>query len=556
MSKGVNIPIAADARGVITEGRKVEGALEDVIDSLDDVGEAGKDAGKEAEKGLDNVGEAADDAAKEADQAAERLERSFKDSFEAVSKKAKDTGNDVERAMKDGTDGGSAGLDDLKGEAAGTATEVAASFDGSAESIAGGFQEVAANAFAGFGPAGAAAGIAAAAGIGLLMSQMEKAKEKAAEAAEEIAGITAQLIELGSRDLDAQSVSEAIEAAGSAAEDGKIEINEWAKAATDAGIDFADYAQGLAGDSEAIKRSYAEVTKELDAYSQEGQRLVDTYGLESDEAQDWADVVNDERVALEKAKKALEDKDGTLNKSAATYDNVKKAQEGLNEQTEREAALADEAAAAIDAKAQIEQDATADLEAYASALEGMAEPAGLYAEAMETVKTRAEETAAAAKKTPEEIAKAGEDAVATLDDVLTELAEEVRKKEEFEANLKNLAERGFGALAEELRASGPDAAAAVTDLLAKGNNAQVQQYATDTGKLTGESLGQGAATGVAAKQAALQTSVNNTVGSITVPGLTIPLSVQSTVVTTEIRKNNDGSYQTYVNGVPRGHKMV
>ena len=42
----------------------------------------------------------------------------------------------------------------------------------------------------------------------------------------------------------------------------------------------------------------------------------------------------------------------------------------------------------------------------------------------------------------------------------------------------------------------------------------------------------------------------------TVPGLTIPMRVESTVVTTQIKQNRDGSYQTYINGKPVGQKMV
>ncbi|MGB3375325.1 MAG: hypothetical protein WBA87_09315, partial [Microbacterium sp.] len=87
---------------------------------------------------------------------------------------------DVKRGMRRAEDG----VEEFKSEAASTAKEAAASFDGSAESIADAFQETAANAFAGFGPAGAAAGIAVAAGAGVIVEHFTKIKEAADEARE------------------------------------------------------------------------------------------------------------------------------------------------------------------------------------------------------------------------------------------------------------------------------------------------------------------------------------------------------------------------------------
>jgi hypothetical protein len=83
-----------------------------------------------------------------------------------------------------------AGLEEFNDEASGTAREAAASFDGSAESIGEVFQEVAANAFAGFGPAGAAAGIAAAVGLGTAIAAVQTLAEEntaAKEAATDMA---------------------------------------------------------------------------------------------------------------------------------------------------------------------------------------------------------------------------------------------------------------------------------------------------------------------------------------------------------------------------------
>jgi hypothetical protein len=557
MAKGINIPIAADARGVITEGKKVERALEDVIDSLDEIGDASKDGARVAERSLDDIADAAkdagrdterafDNAAKDAESSAERMERSFRESFEKVEKQAKSStsniGKDLGDGVQDGTSRAGEGLDNFRGEADETAREVAASFDGSAESIAGGFQEVAANAFGGFGPAGAAAGLAAAAGIGIITSKMEEAKEKAQETAQEVADLAGELIDVGKADLGPEQVTDALNELATTAEDGKIPLDELRKTADKAGISFSDFARGAAGDSKALQRSYDEVDGALDEMDSTLRRLLDTYGPASGEVAEYTTRIGDEQRALLEAKKELLEHDATLDRASTTAKNFADATRGM--------------ASEVDLAAASQAAAQEVAESYASALEGMVEPSAIYGEAMDKVREKAEQAAAAAGKTPEEIAAAGEAAKVTLDDLLTELAEEVQSRTDFEANLAALAQRGFGALAATLKAKGPEAAGEVTALLAAGTDSQVQQYATSAGTLLGTNLGQGAAGGVTAQQQTLANAVAGAVKGIPVPSLVIPLEVRSTVITTSIHKNNDGSYQTYVNGKPAGMKMV
>lgn len=172
--------------------RNAEDALDDVADSLDDVA-------KEAQRSGDDV----DDSLKDSERSAERLERSFQDLADearAVGKAGSAAGSDVDDGMRKADDGVSRagdGLGEFKDEANSTAREAAASFDGSAESIGDAFQEVAANAFAGFGPAGAIAGLAAAAGIGLVIQGFEAAEEEQTEFRERVAELAQQFIETG-----------------------------------------------------------------------------------------------------------------------------------------------------------------------------------------------------------------------------------------------------------------------------------------------------------------------------------------------------------------------
>lgn len=96
------------------------------------------------------------------------------------------------------------GLQDFRDESGETAREAAASFDGSAAGIADAFQEVAASAFVGFGPAGAAAGLAAAAGLGIAITAMQTVAEEADAAKERVGEVANAIVDTGGRlaDLD------------------------------------------------------------------------------------------------------------------------------------------------------------------------------------------------------------------------------------------------------------------------------------------------------------------------------------------------------------------
>lgn len=148
---------------------------------------------KKAGASVEDIGDALDDLARDSAQAGEKMERSFRE----IAREASDTGRKIGREMNDGTDKAKKGVDEIGREAESTAKESAASFDGSAESIADAFQEVAANAFAGFGPAGAAAGVAAALGIGAVLAGFTAADEAAKASEEAVAEWADAYIEAG-----------------------------------------------------------------------------------------------------------------------------------------------------------------------------------------------------------------------------------------------------------------------------------------------------------------------------------------------------------------------
>lgn len=124
---------------------------------------------------FEDLSDTLDDVARDGSRGGKKLE----DALQDVAREASDTGRKIGTELDDGFDKARRGVDDFKSEANQTARESAASFDGSAQSIGDAFQEVAANAFSGFGPAGAAAGIVAAAGLGAALTAINEQNEAA-----------------------------------------------------------------------------------------------------------------------------------------------------------------------------------------------------------------------------------------------------------------------------------------------------------------------------------------------------------------------------------------
>lgn len=120
---------------------------------------------KRAGASVEDISDTLDDLVKDGDRAGEKLESSFKE----VARASQKTSDTIKREMKESSKVSVQALGNVKDEAGETTREVAASFDGSAESIAGGFQEIAANALNSFGIIGAVAGGVIAGGIGLVM---------------------------------------------------------------------------------------------------------------------------------------------------------------------------------------------------------------------------------------------------------------------------------------------------------------------------------------------------------------------------------------------------
>ena len=225
MAKGISINFLADVRDFLKGTKNVEDELDDVADSLDDV-------------------------AREGDQATEKLE----DSFRELAKAAKKSGDDVGDGMKKGFKKAEEGSDALKENAQSNAKEVTASFDGSVESIIDGFQGLASEAFEGFGAAGAIAGFALAAGIGIATAEFQKNEEAAQKAKERIAELGQAMIDAGAGgEKPLEAVVESLQAIVTNSDDAVKKFQDISRAAKFVGNDAEDLALAYAGQADALE---------------------------------------------------------------------------------------------------------------------------------------------------------------------------------------------------------------------------------------------------------------------------------------------------------------
>lgn len=219
---------------------------------------------KDMEKALENVSDEMEDVAKSGDKDLEKLSDKLKEAKRA----ADDAGDGIRKGLgkgtKDATKEAEDGLKDFKQEANSTAKESAASFDGSAESIVDSFQEVAANAFEGFGPAGAIAGLAVAAGIGIATAEFQKTQEEAQKAKDRVNEFGLAIIDNGEEVASLEQYQDALKDIVTNAEDATVKIDDleaFTKKYGDRVPGVEDMAMAYAGNKDAVES----VTEQLEA---------------------------------------------------------------------------------------------------------------------------------------------------------------------------------------------------------------------------------------------------------------------------------------------------
>ncbi|RLP70968.1 hypothetical protein D9V30_00610 [Mycetocola reblochoni] len=396
MAKGINISVASDTRDFIKGIRNgVIEPLDDASDTLRDLADTGDDAGRDlsqaweksgdsaasieasarragrtVESSMDDAADAVDDLGREGDRAADRLEDAMKDAqgdtdkldaaykdlgdtIRATSKKAgSELGSDVKR----GTTEGSEALGEFKDESRSIAQETATSFDGTAESITDVFRDLAATAFAGFGPAGLVAGVAVAAGIGLgvkagedLAEQINEARERAGELASELLDVDGDLsqIDWASRMRDwGLEVKDSREWWELWQDTAITNLDAVRDAARDAGVDWKDaftFASG-AGSPEDAAAMVDKLTESIEAETAALEAAApgrDEYGrLNAQVAIDTDDSINAKQDLIDMIEKEHD----------VTAQGIEDAR-ALREATEAQKAADEAAAASIEARA-------------------------------------------------------------------------------------------------------------------------------------------------------------------------------------------------------------
>lgn len=239
MARAYTLSIAADTKAVkVGIDKGVIEPLDDALEVLEDIGrEGGRDLGK------------LEDAARDAQDSTEKVKKEFSD----LAKEIRDTGRksktDFGDKIKDTSRGATEAVDEIGREAESTGKEMAASFDGSTESIGDAFQELTANAFAGFGPAGAAAGIAAAIGIGTVTAALTAQQEEAEETKQALIDMYREAIDEGRNYLSEAQILGAV--TDLLLDPGKQE--QFRKKAAEINVDVLTYTRAQAGSYEDLQ---------------------------------------------------------------------------------------------------------------------------------------------------------------------------------------------------------------------------------------------------------------------------------------------------------------
>jgi hypothetical protein len=260
---------------------------------------------KRGEEALEDFADGLDDAAKDGNASAEKLERSLSEVVAEVN----NLGNKSEsamRRMRQSTNDAGDGVKDLKEESVSTAREAAASFDGSAESIVDAFQEVAANAFVGFGAKGVAAGLAAAAGLGLIVAAFEELDKKQQENEQKAADLAATYIEVGDSVVGAiEASNDKLKEMALTTDDNVMSLTDLQKAAERMGVPFEDLARAYAGNSDEIDRQIELLEEkreiELDSYNKNARNADDLQKSINDRYNDQIEGLKEVNKSVEEA---------------------------------------------------------------------------------------------------------------------------------------------------------------------------------------------------------------------------------------------------------------
>jgi hypothetical protein len=503
VSAGINIEFVSNVSKFIGGTDDVEGALGRVSGSLDDVT---KEAQKSGDKAAASMSAAGKDMAKSTETATEKMEKSFSEIAAAAKSSSKAAGDDLGEHVKRGAKDADEGVSALKENTASNAKEMGASFQDVGSAIDG-LQGLAAEALEGFGPAGIAAGVAVAAGIGIATQALQQAADEANKLTEDATALADTMADpdLSQRAADlrdrfdeiAKSVSD-VRSIWEVWQPRAITTAEDFAAAIQSGAVSAQTLMSAFTETDPVKRVQAltdvsgELEKALAKTAKEYQRSDQAQRLAGESDTDRSQRLGRMVEAIGRAQKAVQDETATQQASLEIERALATAKGQTLEQYQAEQKAAERAAETASA--------------YAAALESAADPVSVYQDLLSqkeaAEKASAEATAAATKDSTDSWTDYVKDVTVSTQDLIDQWNAQAAQAEQFTANLAIIAAAGGQALADDLRAKGPEVAAAVAETIAKSGPEQQKEAIDAYARATGAAAGQALADGLTSKSGA------------------------------------------------------
>lgn len=470
--------------GIDFDSSNFRKGTEDAAESVENLADALEKAGK---TDLDQL----DDSLDQVDDSAKKVEEKIRDLLNI-----RETGTEKSiKAIDDGAERAGSGVNEFRDEAVDSMREAAASFDGSAASLADMVQEISANAIpalGALGPLGNVVGIAMAAGIGTAIGKLQEMADEVNTVKEEAGSAAVELTKMSDVEIH-QRLTEQFEELASTITDNRQWFEVWQEDAQTAIEDVANAMGDATGSAEEFVRSFdvtdpAERLEILTEAAKESQEQIDLLEQKAKDAITSSDGLASSTSSLtEKERERLDN----LRDSNELIDKAVKQQEAEIEITkalaEAKGQTVEEYQEYLDQQAQVAE----SQESYNDLLRDSADPVETYNVALEKGTGRA---------------------ASTMKEFLAEQTRIIQQNKNFQANLERLADRGVDqGLIAELRGKGPAVAGATASMLAKSGSRELRQASENYGKINGGNIGQGTAAGIRDKSGQVASEMRRSV---------------------------------------------
>lgn len=283
---GISIPILSNVRDFLSGTKQVEGALDDVADSLDDVA-------RDAARGTDRISDSLSDTGRDVD----RLERKFRDLATGTRDSSRKAGDSV-RTIKDDIDTVGDASREVGDELRQNLGETFSSFRGDLEDL----PQIAQDTLGGLAGSGALGGIpglavtaAGAAGLGLIIGAIDNINQAAEKSEERANDLANAYIEAGSTVL---STIETAARVGNVITDKELRT-EAENLAKTLSIDMAEAVRIVAGDTNALAGAQAILADRQEKVNEKMHTGKELTAQQIIDIQEEAGAVYDQSAALD-----------------------------------------------------------------------------------------------------------------------------------------------------------------------------------------------------------------------------------------------------------------